>query len=148
MMAFSLKTIIGLLFLVGLSSALKFDLTATTSKSERCIRNFVSNGQLVVVTAIVSGTKGDGQLVNMHVCLLCLGTLVTGLAGVMSSCLGLQIKDAMGNDYGRPKDIVGETRQSFTSPADTAFDVCFENTVTNTRRTPFLTTPAFEEECC
>lgn len=68
MMVFSLKTIIGLLFLFGLSSALKFDLTATTSKSERCIRNFVSNGQLVVVTAIVSGTKGDGQLVNMHVC--------------------------------------------------------------------------------
>jgi hypothetical protein len=68
MMAFSLKTIIGLLFLFGLGSALKFDLTATTSKSERCIRNFVSNGQLVVVTAIVSGTKGDGQLVNMHVC--------------------------------------------------------------------------------
>lgn len=66
-MAFTLKTIIGLLFLFGLSTALKFDLTATTSKSERCIRNFVSNGQLVVVTAIVSGTKGDGQLVNMHV---------------------------------------------------------------------------------
>lgn len=74
MMAFSLKTIIGLLFLFGLSSALKFDLTATSSsKSERCIRNFVSNGQLVVVTAIVSGTKGDGQLVNMHVCLTLLG---------------------------------------------------------------------------
>ncbi|EEA24162.1 vesicle coat component [Talaromyces marneffei ATCC 18224] len=109
MMAFSLKTFIGLLFLFGLSSALKFDLTATTTKSERCIRNFVSRGQLVVVTAIVSGTKGDGQLVNMH------------------------IKDAMGNDYGRPKDIVGETRQAFTSPADTAFDVCFENTVTNAR---------------
>lgn len=50
--------------------------------------------------------------------------------------VGMKIKDAMGNDYGRPKDIVGETRQSFTSPADTAFDVCFENTVTNTRRTP------------
>ncbi|KAI7974731.1 hypothetical protein EIK77_003879, partial [Talaromyces pinophilus] len=43
------------------------------------------------------------------------------------------IKDAMGNDYGRPKDIVGETRQAFTSPADTAFDVCLENLVTNTR---------------
>lgn len=33
----------------------------------------------------------------------------------------------MGNDHGRPKDVVGETRQIFTSPADTAFDVCFEN---------------------
>lgn len=54
----------------GLGSALKFDLTATTTKTERCIRNFVGNGQLVVVTAIVSGSKGDGQLVNMHVCLV------------------------------------------------------------------------------
>jgi hypothetical protein len=36
----------------------------------------------------------------------------------------------MGNDYGRPKDVVGETRQLFTSPADTAFDVCFENLLT------------------
>lgn len=46
-----------------------------------------------------------------------------------------QIKDAMGNDYGRPKDVVGETRQAFTSLADTAFDVCFENTLVNSRRT-------------
>lgn len=36
----------------------------------------------------------------------------------------------MGNDYGRPKDVIGETRQLFTSPADTAFDVCFENQLT------------------
>ena len=36
----------------------------------------------------------------------------------------------MGNDYGRPKDVVGETRQLFTSPADTAFDVCFDNQLT------------------
>jgi len=39
----------------------------------------------------------------------------------------LQIKDAMGNDHGRPKDIVGEVRQAFTSTADTAFDVCMDN---------------------
>ena len=39
----------------------------------------------------------------------------------------LQIKDAVGNEYGRPKDIVGETRMAFTSHADAAFDVCFEN---------------------
>ncbi|KAL1955944.1 hypothetical protein VTO42DRAFT_7929 [Malbranchea cinnamomea] len=87
------------------SHALKFDLYANThsGKNERCIRNFVGADQLVVVTAIVSGTKGDGQQVNMH------------------------IKDALGNEYGRPKDIVGETRQAFTPAADTTFDVCFEN---------------------
>ncbi|KAJ5898941.1 Endoplasmic reticulum vesicle protein 25 [Penicillium taxi] len=91
------------LLVIQLASALKFELHASSSKNERCIRNFVAKDQLVVVTAIVSGQKGDGQKVNMH------------------------IKDSMGNDHGRPKDIVGEVRQAFTSTADTAFDVCVEN---------------------
>ncbi|KMU87515.1 endoplasmic reticulum vesicle protein 25 [Coccidioides immitis H538.4] len=72
-------------------------------KHERCVRNFVNRDQLVVVTAIVSGQKGDGQVVNMH------------------------IKDSVGNEYGRPKDVVGETRQAFTASADASFDVCFSN---------------------
>ncbi|KAI9726862.1 MAG: vesicle coat component [Cirrosporium novae-zelandiae] len=86
--------------------ALKFDLVAHTGHSsqyERCIRNFVARDTLVVVTAIISGSKGDGQIVNMH------------------------IKDAVGNEYGNPKDVVGEKRMAFTSIADSAFDVCFEN---------------------
>lgn len=33
----------------------------------------------------------------------------------------------MGNEYGRAKDIVGEQRTVFTSHADAAFDICFEN---------------------
>jgi p24 family protein delta-1 len=41
-----------------------------------------------------------------------------------------QIKDAVGNEYGRAKDVVGESRQVFTSHADAAFDVCFENILT------------------
>lgn len=53
---------------IQLVSALKFDLPASHGKNERCVRNFVSRDQLVVVTAIVSGQKGDGQQVNMHVC--------------------------------------------------------------------------------
>ncbi|KAJ5679610.1 Endoplasmic reticulum vesicle protein 25 [Penicillium macrosclerotiorum] len=101
---FTMRSILAVfLLVVQLASALKFDLAATSGKNERCIRNFVSKDQLVVVTAIVSGQKGDGQKVNMH------------------------IKDSMGNDHGRPKDIVGEVRQAFTSTADTAFDVCIEN---------------------
>lgn len=40
---------------------------------------------------------------------------------------GLQIRDGLGNDYGRPKNVVGESRTAFTSHADGAFDVCFEN---------------------
>ncbi|EAW10745.1 emp24/gp25L/p24 family protein [Aspergillus clavatus NRRL 1] len=101
----SLGSVLSVLFLLfaQLSSALKFDLFASTGNNERCIRNFVFKDQLVVVTAIVGGQKGDGQVVNMH------------------------IKDALGNDHGRPRDIAGETRQAFTSVADTAFDVCFEN---------------------
>ncbi|KAJ5569986.1 Endoplasmic reticulum vesicle protein 25 [Penicillium hispanicum] len=102
--SFTMRSFLAFFLLaIQLASALKFDLAASSSKNERCVRNFVAKDQLVVVTAIVSGQKGDGQVVNMH------------------------IKDSMGNDHGRPKDIVGEVRQAFTSTADTAFDVCLDN---------------------
>lgn len=39
----------------------------------------------------------------------------------------LKISDSVGNEYGKPKDIVGETRMAFTAHADGPFDVCFEN---------------------
>ncbi|KAA6413737.1 MAG: endoplasmic reticulum vesicle 25 [Lasallia pustulata] len=100
------------LAVIPFSWALKFDLQAHTghsSKYERCIRNFVAKDTLVVVTATVSGQRGDGQMVNMH------------------------IKDAVGNEYGKPKDIVGESRMAFTSHADAAFDVCFENILKTTQ---------------
>lgn len=65
---FTMRSILTLfLLVVQLACALKFDLPANSGKNERCIRNFVSKDQLVVVTAIVSGQKGDGQKVNMHV---------------------------------------------------------------------------------
>lgn len=90
--------------LACLSAALKFEIQAQPSGVRpRCIRNFVSKDTLVVVTATVSGTKGDGQRVN------------------------ILIRDGLGNDYGRPKNVVGESRTAFTSHADGAFDVCFEN---------------------
>ena len=60
-----------LAFFSPLASALKFDLLAQpghSSKNERCIRNFVNKDTLVVVTATVGGSKGDGMVVNMHVC--------------------------------------------------------------------------------
>ncbi|ORX95540.1 emp24/gp25L/p24 family/GOLD-domain-containing protein [Clohesyomyces aquaticus] len=98
-----------------LASALKFDINAVPQhdgdKYERCIRNFVAKEQLVVVTAIVDGYRGDGQTLNMH------------------------IRDAMGNDYGRPKDVYGENRYAFTSHADSAFDVCFQNILTASHTT-------------
>ncbi|KAF2435660.1 hypothetical protein EJ08DRAFT_692238 [Tothia fuscella] len=103
------------LFLIALPliSALKFDVVAhhghESARHERCIRNFVAKDQLVVVTANVDGYRGDGQQLNMH------------------------IRDAVGNDYGRPKDVAGENRYAFTSHADSAFDVCFENIITGAK---------------
>lgn len=66
-----LQYVCSLVLFIACANALKFDLQATSqshdSKKERCIRNFVARDTLVVVTAIVSGTKGDGMRVNMHV---------------------------------------------------------------------------------
>jgi hypothetical protein len=60
-----------LAFLLPLVSALKFDIQAhpghESASKERCIRNFVAKDQLVVVTATVSGNRGDGMTLNMHV---------------------------------------------------------------------------------
>ena len=58
-------------FLLPLVSALKFDMQAhpghESASKERCIRNFVQKDQLVVVTAKVSGSRGDGQTLNIRV---------------------------------------------------------------------------------
>lgn len=64
----------------------------------------------MVVTATLSGSKGDGQTVN------------------------IDIKDTVGNKYGKTKDAVGETRMAFTSHAEAAFDVCFENILADGRK--------------
>ena len=101
-----------LLLLAASTQALKFDLEALPSHSrhsQRCIRNFVGKDTLVVVTATVDGHRDDGMRVDMH------------------------ITDAAGNEYGKPKDIVGEQRTVFTSHADAAFDVCFENYLTGSK---------------
>jgi hypothetical protein len=62
-----------LLVLLPLASGLKFDLHPVShheaAKYERCVRNFVAHEQLVVVTAILDGYRGDGQRVDMHVCI-------------------------------------------------------------------------------
>lgn len=65
----SLWSAVALLLSLHLTVALKFELIALAPhvKSERCIRNFVNKDTLVVVTAILDGSRGDGQVVNMHV---------------------------------------------------------------------------------
>ena len=65
-----LQAICGLLLLLDLVSGLKFDIEAHhqgDAKGKRCIRNIVAKDTLVVVTTVVSGTKGDGQRLDMHV---------------------------------------------------------------------------------
>jgi p24 family protein delta-1 len=63
------SVLLSFLFLVTSSLALKFELPAQSQGHvvPRCIRNFVSADTLVVVTASVSGNKGDGQRVNIDV---------------------------------------------------------------------------------
>ncbi|PSS20469.1 hypothetical protein M430DRAFT_41777 [Amorphotheca resinae ATCC 22711] len=107
-----LYSLCSFLLLLACVDALKFDMEAFSKgdkKGQRCIRNFVAKDTLVVVTAIVDGYKGDGMVLNMH------------------------IKDVVGNEYGKPKDVVGEQRMAFTSHADAFFDVCFENYLSGTR---------------
>ena len=60
-----LQYLCGIVLLVTSVNALKFDLAA--DGRQRCIRNFVARDTLVVVTATVSGSKGDGQTLNMLV---------------------------------------------------------------------------------
>lgn len=119
--------ICSVLLLVSAASALKFDLIAQaeSSKRERCVRNFVGKDTLVVVTATVDGYKGDGMVVNLYVRCAQIDHELQ-----RKTDIALQIRDAVGNEYGRPRDVVGESRTVFTSHADAAFDVCFENIVT------------------
>lgn len=56
--------------------------------------------------------------------------------------MGSKIKDAVGNDYGRPRDVVGENRYAFTTHADSAFDVCFENIVPDSKDDPWQMHPS------
>jgi hypothetical protein len=58
-----------LILLACTAQALRFELhaTAPSASRERCVRNFVARDTLVVVTATVGGTKGDGMVVNMRV---------------------------------------------------------------------------------
>jgi hypothetical protein len=48
----------------------------------------------------------------------------------------------MGNDYHKPKDVYGENRFAFTSHADSAFDVCFENSLSGCKPPYQIYTPS------
>ena len=65
----SLSTFVAFIFCALAVHSLKFELYAQHQgqNTHRCIRNWVGPDTLVVVTAIVSGHKGDGQRVNIDV---------------------------------------------------------------------------------
>lgn len=88
-------------------SALRFQLEARTDgKGTRCIRDFVGQENLVVVKVRTNGQRGDGQMLSMS------------------------INDSRGNKYGYKDDIIDRIYQTFVPSADTSFDVCFTNTLT------------------
>lgn len=98
------KVFISLICLVfSLVGALHFDLEAKTSSEPICVRDFVSEGQLVVVDIDSDGQVGDGQTLNLY------------------------IRDSTGNEYRRVRDFAGKVRVPFTAGSSSSFDVCVEN---------------------
>ena len=100
MLQFWLAALISLVVTV---QGLHLDIAASTTPEPVCIRDFVSEGQLVVVDVHSDGSVGDGQKLN------------------------LVVRDSVGNEYRRKRDFAGDVRVAFTAPSSTAFDVCFEN---------------------
>lgn len=84
--------------------ALRFEIPAMSHNNEpQCVREFVSDGQLVVVTVNSSGRVGDGQI------------------------LSLKITNADGDEYRRKDDIAGNVKIAFSAHETSSFDICFTN---------------------
>ncbi|ODV90035.1 hypothetical protein CANCADRAFT_31119 [Tortispora caseinolytica NRRL Y-17796] len=101
--------------LARMVSALRFDMLPQVAPNihEKCIRNYVTKDSLVVVKLkVYGGTQSDGQSVNVR------------------------IIDALGNEYGRAKDVFDTRRLAFTMHDDQVFDVCMENVWTRSGNVP------------
>ena len=70
-----------LISLVVAVQGLHFDIAASTDPEQVCIRDFVTEGQLVVVDIHSDGSVGDGQKLNLFV------------------------RDSVGNEYRRKRDF-------------------------------------------
>lgn len=79
------------------------DIPALSHSDLNCIRNFVNEGQLVVISVNSDGQVGDGQKLNLFV------------------------RDSNGNEFRNKKDFAGDIKVAFTAPSTSSFDVCFEN---------------------
>ena len=91
------------LFLAFAIQALHLDDPALSRPDPVCIRDFVNEGQLVVINVQSDGSVGDGQKLNLYV------------------------RDSNGNEFRNKKDFAGEIKVAFTAPSTSSFDVCFEN---------------------
>lgn len=95
--------ILSILSLLVSVSGLHLEVPAEVSPRPMCIRDFVAEEQLVVVSIKSSGRIGDGQQLNFY------------------------IVDSLGNEYRRKNDIAGNNRVAFTSHHNAAVDICFTN---------------------
>lgn len=88
---------------VSFAAALHLDVKAESKPQPVCVRDFVQEGQLVVVNIKTNGRVGDGQVLDM------------------------KIVDSLGNEHRSKKDLAGTVKVAFTSAYSAAFDVCFTN---------------------
>ncbi|SCU91936.1 LAFA_0F06810g1_1 [Lachancea sp. 'fantastica'] len=97
--------------ILGAALAVRFEIPAFQAPEPVCIRDFVSEGQLVVVDLKTDGSVGDGQVLN------------------------LVVRDTVGHEYRRMKNIAGPVKVAFTASSSAAFDVCLENQLESRGRT-------------
>ena len=81
-----------------------------------------------------SGWHQRGRAAGFYACRFHCARHTKALGQASTDTRSLKISDAVGNEYGKPKDLAGETRMAFTSHADAAFDVCFENQLVGHRK--------------
>lgn len=98
-----MKWVLLISLFVSLVAALHLDVKAEGKPQPICVRDFVHEGQLVVVNVKTNGRIGDGQR------------------------LDLKIVDLLGNEQRSKKDLAGNIKVAFTSGFSAAFDVCFTN---------------------
>lgn len=103
----------GLFFLIQSIACLRFDVHAKVNSEPMCVRDFIQDGQLVVVNIFSSGFVGDGQI------------------------LSLKIVDSVGNEYRTKKDFAGQLRVAFTAHSTALFDICFDNILVNKNNVAF-----------
>merc|ERR1712080_686092 len=82
---------------VSFAAALHLDVKAESKPQPVCVRDFVQEGQLVVVNIKTNGRVGDGQVLDM------------------------KIVDSLGNEHRSKKDLAGTVKVAFTSAYSAAF---------------------------